>query len=309
LVATVGSSSVNADPGGAVSFYAGTAAIGGCGDEPVNPSGQTATAICQTTFPAGVQVISARYSPEAGAAIQGSFSAPEPLDVTKDVTSISVAVTRRVRLAKPATYTASLVLPKSNSGPLVPTGKLGFYDGARAIPRCRSRPVSALAATCTARYRALGRHRISVRYSGDANFAPSTSRTRTVRVVMASSGRSVVGFISSALQWQFVYRPAYTHVSGLKAFGINSSTMVSLTCNGPGCPFRQLHRRSPRATPIDLRPAFRDRRLEAGAQIIVRITRPHWIGKFYSFTIRAGRPPLIALSCLGIGDLQPGAGC
>jgi hypothetical protein len=309
LIASISSSSANADPDGAITFYAGQLPIGGCAAEAVTPSGQTVTAFCQTTFPAGVQLISARYTPAAGAAIQGSSSAPVTLDVAKDATSTSLAVTPRVRVAKRATYTATVVLPASNSGPLVPTGTLRFYDGARAIRRCRSQSLTHLSASCTVRYRGLGRHRISARYSGDANFAGSASPTRAVRVVKASSGPAVLGFISSTLQWQFAYHPAFTHVSLLKAFGITGSTTVSLACSGPGCPFSKLQRRGGSRTSIDLRPSFHNRHLGAGAEITVRITRPHWIGKFYSFAIRPGRPPLIALTCLGVGAQQPGTGC
>ena len=60
---------------------------------------------------------------------------------------------------------------------------------------------------------------------------------------------------------------------------------------------------------INLLPVFRKRHLHAGSQLTISITRPHWIGKYYSFTIRAGQAPLIDLSCVAVGRTRPGVGC
>jgi hypothetical protein len=84
---------------------------------------------------------------------------------------------------------------------------------------------------------------------------------------------------------------------------------VVVTCAGAGCPFSRLSIPTTSVPSIDLLPAFHKRHLRAGALITLRITRPYWIGKYYSFTIRAGRGPLVVLSCLGVGRTSPGVAC
>jgi hypothetical protein len=43
--------------------------------------------------------------------------------------------------------------------------------------------------------------------------------------------------------------------------------------------------------------------------VTVQILRPGWIGKYYLFTMRAGRGPKIKISCLAPGRTAPGRGC
>jgi hypothetical protein len=131
---------------------------------------------------------------------------------------------------------------------------------------------------------------------------------RAVRVVQSSSTPIVLGFISSTLQWQFFYHPAYTQVTMLRAGDVPRGVTLLLSCAGKGCPFSSLRIPGTGAS-VDLLPAFHRRHLAAGSEISVRMTRPNWIGKYYSFTARAGRAPAIVLSCLGVGKSQPGVGC
>ena len=60
---------------------------------------------------------------------------------------------------------------------------------------------------------------------------------------------------------------------------------------------------------VNLSPAFQNRLLHAGTRISVKITRPGWIGKSYTFAVRAARGPLIQVACLAPGAMRPTAGC
>ncbi|MGZ6668377.1 MAG: Ig-like domain repeat protein [Solirubrobacteraceae bacterium] len=310
LVATVTSGSANAHPSGSLTFSDGGRVISGCANKILQASAQSATFICQSSFAAGTSQLTVAFSPATGTFVVPSVSAPVTLDVGRDATSTSLAVTKQVQRAKQATYAATIVLPLSNSGPLEPTGAVRFLDHGRPIPGCMARPLSQLVATCVTSYRSVGTHQISARYVGDLNFAPSTSPSRSMRVVEHSSRPAVLGFVSSTLQWQFQYHPTYTVVTGLEADRLATGMTVVLACRGPSCPFKRVRFPVPAgASTIDLRPTFHKRRLRPGSEITVRITHSHWIGKYYAFTVRPGRGPTIVLSCLGVGQARPGSGC
>jgi Bacterial Ig-like domain (group 3) len=308
LVATVSSSSANANPSGSLTFFDGANGITGCNSKGVK-GGQTVTVICQASFPAGTAIISAAYVPGAGALVTGSTSQPTAVAVGRDSTSVSLAVTKQVPLGKQATYIATLVLPGSNSGPVQPSGSIEFFDDGQPIQACLSQQMSNLMASCTIAYKSRGTHAISAAYGGDSNFTASSSSTRSVEIVKGSAAPSGFGFVRSTLQWTFYYHPTYTQVILLKVFGIANGTNVHLRCRGEGCPFHRAQIAGTGNRSIDLLPTFRHHRLRPGSQIIVRITHPHWVGKYYLFTIRGGRPPRINVACLAVGRTAPGAGC
>ena len=118
----------------------------------------------------------------------------------------------------------------------------------------------------------------------------------------------MLGFVRSTLEWTFYYHPTYTQVILLKAFQLARGTAVVVTCRGGGCPHR-MRRTGKHPGSLNLLPVFQHRNLRAGAQITIRLTHPQWVGKYYSFTIRAGHPPLIHVTCLAVGRLVPGPGC
>jgi hypothetical protein len=309
LVATVIFSSGNANAAGTVTFLNGAKPAGGCPEQRLQARGQSATALCQVSFPAGTAALSAVFTPDAGAPVAGSASTRTALVVGTDQTSTSLAVTKQVVRGKRAIYKAQVVLPVSNSGPLEPTGSIAFLDGGKPIASCLSQPLSPQGATCTVKYRSAGKHKISAAYSGDSNFNPSTSGPRSVKVVASSTAPIVLGFITSTLQWRFAYHPAYTQVMALTAEGVVRGMTVLITCQGGGCPFSKLALPARTSPTMNLLPAFRHHHLQAGAVISLRLTRPHRIGKYYSFTIRRRQAPLIVLSCLGVGRTRPGVGC
>jgi hypothetical protein len=309
LLATVTSGSASADPSGSLTFYDGTRAIPGCADIRLQTSSQSASFVCQSSFAAGSSQLTVAYSPDAGTFVEAAVSAPVTIDVGRDATSTSLAVTEQVGRGKRATYAATILLPVSNSGPVAPTGAIEFLDHGRPIPECLARPLKHLAATCAISYRSVGTHQISARYAGDPNFAPSTSPSRGVRIVKHVSRPAVLGFVSSTLQWQFQYHRAYTRVTMLEADRLAKGMTVTLGCRGANCPFGRVNFPVAADAAIDLQPTFHKRRLRPGSKITVRITHSRWIGKYYSFTVRSGRGPVIVLSCLDVAQGRPGSNC
>ena len=320
LIATISSSSGNARPTGSVVFLNGLRAIAGCGSQSVNAGGQSTTVVCQASFPAGTARFTAAYQPAAGSPISASSSGGQTIAVSRDSTSTSLQASKRVQLGKRVTLTATVISPLGNVGPVTPTGAVSFRAGDRPIPGCGARAIRDSVATCSVVYRSGVRHRISARYAGDSNFSGSASPSRVIQAVRGGpSGPR--GSVSAIVQWKFAYHPTYTRVMVLRATGVLQGMTLRLTCTGRGCPYakRSTAERSSCAagaragcttsSSIDLSRSFSHRRLQLGSQITIRITRPHWVGKYYSFGVVAGQPPNIALSCLAPGSSKPGVGC
>jgi hypothetical protein len=263
------------------------------------------------------------YQPGAGSLIAPSTSGVQTLVVGRTSTSVSLAVTSRISVLKSATYVATVVPPAGNSGPAEPTGSISFIDRGHPIAGCGSRKLKKLSATCVVKYKAPGAHRISAQYKGDGNFAGARSRVRPVLAGKNLTGPVVLGFVSSTMQWKFYYTPKYTQILTLQAYGVANASTLHLTCRGTDCPLATFESSLADTTAcasrgnqicttgssINLLPVFRKHHLRPGDEIVLWITRPHWIGKYYSFTIRSGQAPLIGLSCVAPGRTQPGVGC
>jgi Bacterial Ig-like domain (group 3) len=307
LIATISSSSGNASPSGSVTFFNGSAAIGGCSGKAVN-GGTTVTVICPAGFPAGTAQISAVYQPGPGSLVAGSSSAPTAITVGRDSTSVSLAVTQKVNVGKNATYSAALLLPVSNSGPIEPTGSIAFLDGGQPIPGCGSETLTNLGATCTQSYHSKGMHQISAVYSGDANFAGSSSSASPVQIVK-SGAKTVAGFVKSSLRWSFFYHPTYTSVLRFLLSQLAQGSTILLTCKGNGCAFAKLQLTARHKRSMNLLSRFHHRKLKPGTKVTVRVTHANWVGKFFSFKIRAGAPPVVAQTCIAVARTVPGRGC
>ena len=321
IIATVTASVTGAPPTGTVTFRSDGKAVSGCSNEPVRPTGQSVTVICQIAFPASTTQLSAAFASAAGSNVIPSSSPAQSVTVGKDSTSASLDVSATANVGASTTYTATVTPPAVRPGPLKPTGSVQFFDGGRPIASCTARALILGGATCTVTYRSLGEHTITARYSGDSNFTGSVSAPGPVTVVRTPA--EVLGSITATMQWTFRYTRRYTTVNALVVNGALNANVVVVKCQGPGCPFakhttfvtgtRQCGLKATRTclTPrrLDLTPRFRMGRLGVGAQITVMIVRPRWVGKYYSFTIRAGHGPRIRLSCLAPGRTRPGVGC
>jgi len=321
LIATVTSGSSSSTAlWGAVTFADDGSAITGCANLPVTPSGQSATVACSTSFGASTAQLTATFTASTGSVLEGSASRGYSMVVGRDSTSTSLDVSSSVNVGAGTTYTASVGPPAARPGPIEPTGSVEFLDAGQPISSCAGRPLNAGVATCTVTYAAAGVHQISARYGGDANFAGSSSPTELVSAALHPP--PVAGTIASTMQWAFYYTPKYTQVRNLAVNGVSAGATVLVGCRGGGCPFGQ------RAASLSTRalcgrkarmclmggsfritPGFASRRLAVGARITVEITRPHWVGKYYRFTIRSRQAPRVLISCLAPGASVPGQGC
>ena len=104
------------------------------------------------------------------------------LNKTGSTTSVSPS-TSTPAVGQSVTYTAT-VTPASGS--TAPSGTVEFDDSGTPIGGCATQPLtpsgSTATATCTTSYGSTGAHSITATYSGDINFAPSTSSPASVTV-------------------------------------------------------------------------------------------------------------------------------
>lgn len=101
----------------------------------------------------------------------------------------SARVATTTSLSGPTTATTgyyvqfTTTLTPSSRGFRRPSGTVEVLDNGTLIPHCSYTPppTNGYRATCTTRFSSPGAHQITARYSGDSNFAGSTSPVLTVR--------------------------------------------------------------------------------------------------------------------------------
>jgi Bacterial Ig-like domain (group 3) len=316
LIATVTSAAGSVKPAGTVDFHSNGTTIPGCAGVALGSAAPTA--VCQTSFPASVANVTAAYSAAAGTFITGSASSPTTITVARARTTVTVAASAHVSLGNKTTYTATVHPPTGSR--LSPTGRVTFTDAGKTIKGCGNKALAAHKAGCSVKYLGLKQHRISARYGGDGNFAPSASITSHV-LVQPQAPRGVV---AAAMYWSFGYSLHSTQIKSLNATGLSAGMRIALTCRGGGCPFatqavtvvahgkcsKAAKARGCVAAPsFNLASMFHRAHLHVGTQVIVAVTHRAWLGKYYRFTIRAGRKPLAEVSCLAVNGTRPGVGC
>jgi hypothetical protein len=321
LIATVTAGTSSTALWGSVTFASGGAAIAGCTNTPVIPSGLSATVACSTSFAASTPHLSATFVPSAGSILAGSVSPAQILTVGPDASSTSLSGPGSMKVDAPTTYTVTVTPPAARPGPQEPTGSVQFLDGGQAISSCSSQPLVNGGAACTVAYQTVGAHSITARYSGDANFSGSSSSTQSVSAVAAAT--NVVGAITSTMQWAFKYTPSYTLIRNLVVNGASPGVTVVVKCHGSGCPFvnratvlangKRCAKNSRKpcfsSGSFNITPAFAGDRLAVGTWVTVSIIRPNWVGKSYRFTVRARRGPRIQIGCLAPGATTVSVGC
>ena len=306
LIATVSSGSSGAAISGSITFANIGGPIGGsCANESVSSSSPTAT--CQVSFSADASPtrLTATFTPDANSGVSGS-TGTITLPIGADPTSTSLSVSNRAPVVRRRTrYTASV--RSRHSGFAEPTGSVEFLDGTKPIAGCARAPLLQSSgpptAMCSAAYRHPGAHRITARYLGNHDFAASNSSATRV---------TALGVITSKLRWSFASTRAYTSVVSLVARGAPVGAKIVIVCHGRGCPFATRTvsiKKSSQSRAIDLTAPFRHRRLSRNAQLTITIVRPNWIGTYYGFVVRSGRPPQVKVSCLAPGSTKPGVGC
>jgi adhesin/invasin len=307
-------------PSGTITFENSGVAIAGCAGQPVSPSSTVAT--CQTSFGAGGSPLhlAAVFVPGTGSTAPGSTGSLG-LDVKPDSTSVAVSTTGSAIAKRRITYIAVVTPRSSRSGPIEPSGTVQFFDNGKPVARCPAQPLVNSTGRCAVVYSRAGRHSITARYGGDADFIGSTSPASTISVVKARP--HIRGSLDPTMLWTFHYTQRYTTVSQLIIDGTSAGDTITVTCHGHGCPFtkrvskpatpthcgRAGRRRRCAAHRIDITSVLRSHHLRPGVAITVTITRPEWVGKYYVFRIRVGHGPRIGIGCLAPGVAKPGVGC
>jgi hypothetical protein len=196
---------------------------------------------------------------------------------------------------------------------------VSFLDGGHQIAGCAAQTLApagggAASAGCTITYARAGSHAITAVYGGDANFTGSSSPASALQVQPLSR-------LGATMRWIFVSGASYTKVLTLLVRGAPSGSQVLVTCRGGGCPFaksslvvataKQCLAKGKSACsvapPVDLSGRFAKRRLRPGARITVDIVESGWIGRSYTFVIRAHRPPRTGTGCVADGSSAPTA--
>ena len=215
--------------------------------------------------------------------------------------------------------TASLSVPRATPAPPPPTGTVKFSDRGTPISGCAAQKVAKLVATCSVTFVVAGRHPISASYGGDATYAPVTSASSTLAVTAIP----IKGDITARTSWTFLFTPTYTRVLSLTVGGLYEGSDVLVGCEGRGCPFHSKDfpvlrpkKCSPSIPATDCPPNtffltkyFTGRRLAVGARITILISHPSYVGKYYSFAVRARQKPAVTIACLAPDSTQPGLGC
>lgn len=234
-------------------------------------------------------------------------------------TTIALRVAKQIRQGRRTTMSATLSTPTSTTGAPAPTGTVTFSDRGKPIGNCRAQKLDNLTATCSVTLWETGNHPMSAQYGGDATYAASASPSSTLFV----SAIPIKGDITARTTWTFRFTPTYTSVMNLVVTGLYEGSDVVLNCQGKGCPFRSQN--FPVLRPKICSPSvpathcppnnffltkyFSGDRLGVGAQLTILISHPSYIGKYYSFTVRARKSPAITIACLAPGSTMPGVGC
>jgi hypothetical protein len=190
-----------------------------------------------------------------------------------------------------------------HSSPVPPTGSIAFFDYGTPIGSCAHQPLSAgggvYSASCTVAYSGLGTRSVTAVYSGDSNFAGSTSGPVTIPV-------NVDGLIGSPIRSAFAVTPNYTQIKTLAVNAVPNGATILVLCKGKGCPFaRRTAAHNKPAGTVNLARKFGKHRLRPGARITIDITRSGWLGRSYTYKIRRNRQPKKTTGCLVPGTTQP----
>jgi len=162
---------------GTVTFLDGAAVVSGCAAQPMVGG----VASCNVTLTdAGTDTISAVYSGDTNFA--GSTSPALTQTVAQGITATTMTSSSNGVVV--AGYTVTLTATIAPAAPAggVPTGTVEFMDGAAPISGCTAQAVAGGVAHCNVVYADAGVHAMSAVYSGDHDFAGSTSPSLTMTV-------------------------------------------------------------------------------------------------------------------------------
>jgi sugar lactone lactonase YvrE len=165
---------------GSVTFFDGTTVLGSTA---LSVTGATGTAaLTVSTLSVGTHQITARYSGDTNYAVSTSAAQTVAVAAVASTTTLAVSAAN-ISVGQTETLTATV---QGLTTPLL-TGSVTFFDGTATLG---STALTVAGATGTAALTvstlAAGTHQITARYSGDANYAISTSAAQTVTVALVA---------------------------------------------------------------------------------------------------------------------------
>jgi len=206
-------------PTGSVTILDGTTQIGA----PALSAG--AVSFSTSTLAAGSHSIKVNYSGDSNfsastsAAIAVTVSAPAKVNTNSSLSESSTQIVA----GSSVTFTAS-VAPAS--GTATPTGTISFLDSSASLGAAT---LSGGSAQLTTAALAVGTHSIRAAYSGDSNFAPSTSAVATITVSPAPTADYSLSVSTSSLS---VAAGASGKLTLTVTPEIGFKQVVSFTCSG-----------------------------------------------------------------------------
>ena len=186
-------------PTGTATFLDGATTIGGCTAQPL--VGGVAT--CSVVYPgAGSHSITVVYSGDADFTSSTSSALTQTvvqaLTSTALASSVNASVTGQVTTL---TATVSVSVPGAGS----PTGTVDFTVGGVDIAGCAAQAVTGTGtATCSTSFGAAGAETLNAVYSGDTDFAGSTSPALTQTVDQGATAALVMSSVNPSLAGQTV---------------------------------------------------------------------------------------------------------
>jgi hypothetical protein len=175
LTATVAGSGTSIVPTGNITFYDGSAVVGSC----MLSDGKCSYT---PTIPVGPnQNIAAFYSGD----LEFSSSTSNSISQTVDGYNSTTALTSSINpssVGQATILTATVAATAGQTKPPTLTGSVTFYDGTTALATVT---LTSGVATYSATFTTPGSHNLSVVYSGDTNYATSTS-ANLIQVVSAA---------------------------------------------------------------------------------------------------------------------------
>ncbi len=223
---------------GAVKFEDGGIAISGCNAQAVSKGSATCTVANLT---AGSHWVKAVYSGDSNYATSTSSGLTQTVNKKATATVLSSSLDPSP-VGESVTYTAKV-------GPVVATGTVAFEEAGAPIAGCAGRPVSSGTATCRVAGLSVGGHWVKAVYSGDSNYATSTSsgltqtvnKKATTMTVSSSLNPSIAGdgvtytatLNTAAVTGTVAFEDGSIAIPGCNAQAINNG---SATCTVPSYP-------------------------------------------------------------------------
>lgn len=225
LTATVaGVRGVTTVPTGSVTFLDGSTSLGSA-----SLSGGVAT-LSTSTLAVATHSITAQYSGDSNFHSVTSAILSEVITLAADSTSLLSSV-NPAGVGQSVTFTATIA-STSGGATATPTGTVTFSDGATTLG---TTSVSSRVATFSTSSLAIGNHAITAAYSGDANFAATSSSALTQVMVapdfaLGANPTTMTVTAGSSAQYVLSVTPSNGY-TGTVAFTCPSTLPTKTTCS------------------------------------------------------------------------------